>query len=452
MASIAALGIGSGLDLNGLLNQLEAAERQRLQPISLQQKSFEARISAYGKLQSALTKFQDATSALNLTPTFKATKSTVNTDVLTVAAASNTPTGTFDVNVTGLARSYSIATQGVTDSAAQIGTGTGSVSFTLANGTTHSIDLADGATSLEDIRNAVNNAQTDVQASIINDGSGSPYRLVFSSAATGTESAIAGITFEGALAGNVATDAATEIVASNATLSVNGVDITSQSNVVEDAIQGVTLSLAKEGQAQVSIARDAESISGNVNDFVESYNELQQLITDMTKYDEGSQVAGQLLGDSGVRTIESRLRNLLSETVSSQFTKLGDIGISRELGGKLKVDEDAVANIIQNDLPKLQEFFAGTDTIQGFADKAKTTLGNLLADEGPINSRIKGFESSLERLDDRYFREEQRIASTVEIYRKQFAQMDSMIASMNSTSAYLQQQFASMNAQLNQGN
>lgn len=452
MASIAALGIGSGLDLNGLLNQLEAAERQRLQPISLQQKSFEARISAYGKLQSALTKFQDATSALNLTPTFKATKSSVNSDVLTVAAASNTPTGTFDVNVTGLARSYSIATQGVTDSAAQIGTGTGNVSFTLANGTTHSIDLADGATSLEDIRSAVNNAQTDVQASIINDGSGSPYRLVFSSASTGTDSAIADITFGGALAGNVATDVSTEVAASNATLSVNGVAITSQTNVVENAIQGVTLSLAKEGQAQVSITRDAESISGNVNDFVESFNELQQLITDMTKYDEGSQVAGQLLGDSGVRTIESRLRNLLSETVASQFTKLGDIGISRELGGKLKVDEEALANVVQNDLPMLQEFFAGTDTIEGFADKAKTTLSNLLADEGPINSRIKGFESTLERLDDRYFQEEQRIASTVEIYRKQFAQMDSMIASMNSTSAYLQQQFASLNAQLGQGN
>lgn len=452
MASIAALGIGSGLDLNGLLNQLEAAERQRLQPISLQQKSFEARISAYGKLQSALTKFQDATSALNLTPTFKATKSSVNSDVLTVAAASNTPTGTFDVNVTGLARSYSIATQGVTDSAAQIGTGTGNVSFTLANGTTHSIDLADGATSLEDIRSAVNSAQTDVQASIINDGSGSPYRLVFSSASTGTDSAIADITFGGALAGNVATDVSTEVAASNATLSVNGVAITSQTNVVENAIQGVTLSLAKEGQAQVSITRDAESISGNVNDFVESFNELQQLITDMTKYDEGSQVAGQLLGDSGVRTIESRLRNLLSETVASQFTKLGDIGISRELGGKLKVDEEALANVVQNDLPMLQEFFAGTDTIEGFADKAKTTLSNLLADEGPINSRIKGFESTLERLDDRYFQEEQRIASTVEIYRKQFAQMDSMIASMNSTSAYLQQQFASLNAQLGQGN
>ena len=140
MASIAALGIGSGLDLNGLLNQLEASERQRLQPITQQQRSFEARISAYGKLQSALTKFQDATSALNLSTTYKATKSAVNSDALTVAAASNTPPGTYNVDVTGLARAYTIATQGVADSAAQLGAGAGNISFTLANGTSHSID------------------------------------------------------------------------------------------------------------------------------------------------------------------------------------------------------------------------------------------------------------------------------------------------------------------------
>ncbi|WP_417659365.1 flagellar filament capping protein FliD [Pseudidiomarina sp.] len=449
MASIAALGIGSGLDLNGLLNQLEASERQRLQPITQQQRSFEARISAYGKLQSALTKFQDATSALNLSTTYKATTSTVNSDALTVAAASNTPPGTYNVDVTGLARAYTIATQGVADSAAQLGTGTGNVSFTLANGTSHSIDLADGSTSLEDVRNAINNGQSDVQASIINDGSGTPYRLVLTSATTGTDASITDITYGGALAGNLASDAATEILAENAQLTVNGIAISSQTNVVEDAIQGVTLSLAKPGQAQVSITRDAEAITGQVEEFVTAYNELQTLVTKMTDYDVGSDTPGQLLGDSGVRTIQSRMSTLLSETVAGQFSMLSDIGISRELGGQLKIDENKLAAVVQNDLPKLQEFLAGSDTVQGFAEKAKTTLTNLLADDGPIQSRLKGFESTIERLDERYFREEQRIASTVDIYRKQFAQMDSMIASMNSTSAYLTQQFSSLNAQLN---
>lgn len=449
MASIAALGIGSGLDLNGLLNQLEASERQRLQPITQQQRSFEARISAYGKLQSALTKFQDATSALNLSTTYKATKSAVNSDALTVAAASNTPPGTYNVDVTGLARAYTIATQGVADSAAQLGTGTGNVSFTLANGTSHSIDLADGSTSLEDVRNAINNGQSDVQASIINDGSGTPYRLVLNSATTGTEASITNITYGGALAGNLASDAATETLAENAELTVNGIAITSQTNVVEDAIQGVTLSLAKPGQAQVSITRDAEAITGQVEEFVTAYNELQTLVTKMTDYDVGSDTPGQLLGDSGVRTIQSRMSALMGETVTGQFSMLSDIGISRELGGQLKIDENKLAAVVQNDLPKLQEFLAGSDTVQGFAEKAKTTLTNLLADDGPIQSRLKGFESTIERLDERYFREEQRIASTVDIYRKQFAQMDSMIASMNSTSAYLTQQFSSLNAQLN---
>ncbi|RWU09595.1 flagellar hook protein [Pseudidiomarina gelatinasegens] len=449
MASIAALGIGSGLDLNGLLNQLEASERQRLQPITQQQRSFEARISAYGKLQSALTKFQDATSALNLSTTYKATKSAVNSDALTVAAASNTPPGTYNVDVTGLARAYTIATQGVADSAAQLGAGAGNISFTLANGTSHSIDLADGSTSLEDVRNAINNGQSDVQASIINDGSGTPYRLVLNSATTGTEASITNITYGGALAGNLASDAATETLAENAELAVNGIAITSQTNVVEDAIQGVTLSLAKPGQAQVSITRDAEAITGQVEEFVTAYNELQTLVTKMTDYDVGSDTPGQLLGDSGVRTIQSRMSALMGETVTGQFSMLSDIGISRELGGQLKIDENKLAAVVQNDLPKLQEFLAGSDTVQGFAEKAKTTLTNLLADDGPIQSRLKGFESTIERLDERYFREEQRIASTVDIYRKQFAQMDSMIASMNSTSAYLTQQFSSLNAQLN---
>src|SRR5690606_31419055 len=213
MASIAALGIGSGLDLNGLLNQLESAERQRLQPIAQQKRSYEAKISAYGKLESGLTKFQDAVAKLGEANTFGATSSSVNNDVLSVAASNNTAPGSYSVNVTNLARSYSVATQGVADRTANLGTGTGNVSFTLGNGTTHSIDLADGQTSLDDIRDAINSSQTDVQASIVNDGSGTPHRLVFSSTQTGTDAGITDITYGGALAGNLATDGTTEVTA-----------------------------------------------------------------------------------------------------------------------------------------------------------------------------------------------------------------------------------------------
>src|SRR5690554_5525745 len=452
MASIAALGIGSGLDLNGLLNQLEAAERQRLQPISQQKRSYEAKISAYGKLESGLTKFQNAVKKLGEANTFGATTSSVNNDVLSVAAASNTAPGSYAVNVTSLARSYSIATQGVADKAADLGTGTGSISFTLGNGTTHTVDLADGKTSLEDIRSAINSSQTDVQASIVNDGSGTPYRLVFSSTQTGTEAGITDITYGGALAGNLSTDSATEVTAKNAAFTLNGIAVTSQTNQVEGAIEGVTLSLAKEGEAMITVSRDQESITGAVKEFVDAYNELQKNMSGLNNFNAETGVSGQLLGDSGLRTVQSQLRNAMSNSVDGAFKTLSDLGIEVELSGQLKLDESKLSSAVSGQLGDVKAFFAGTDTVDGFSKLTNTTLTNLLADDGPLESRVSGFKSSLERLDDRYFREEERIFTTVERYRKQFAQMDSLIATMNSTSAYLQQQFASLNAQLNQGN
>jgi len=451
MASIAALGIGSGLDLNGLLNQLEAAERQRLQPITQQKRSYEAKISAYGKLESGLTKFQDAVQKLGEANTFGATTSSVNNDTLSVAASNNTAPGSYSVNVTNLARSYSVATQGVADKSVNLGTGTGSVTFTLGNGTTHTIDLADGQTSLDAVRDAINSAQTDVQASIVNDGSGTPYRLVFSSTQTGTDAGITDITYGGALAGNIVTDGATEVTAQNASLNLNGIAITSQTNQVEGAIEGVTLSLAKEGDATITVSRDQESISGAVKEFVEAYNELQKTISGLNNFDAETGVSGQLLGDSGLRTVQSQLRNAMSNSVDSAFKTLSDIGIEVELSGQLKLDETKLSSVVSGQLADVQSFFAGTDTFDGFSTLTNNTLTNLLAEDGPLESRISGFKNSLDRLDDRYFREEERIFNTVERYRKQFAQMDSLIANMNSTSAYLQQQFASLNAQLGQG-
>ncbi|WP_417664359.1 flagellar filament capping protein FliD [Pseudidiomarina donghaiensis] len=452
MASIAALGIGSGLDLNGLLNQLESAERQRLQPITQQKRSYEAKISAYGKLESGLTKFQDAVKKLGEANTFGATTSSVNNDVLSVAASNNTALGSYSVNVTNLARSYSVATQGVADRTASLGTGTGSVSFTLGNGTTHTVDFADGQTSLDDIRDKINSAQTDVQASIVNDGSGTPYRLVFSSTKTGTDAGLTDITYSGALAGNIVTDDATEVTAQNANLTLNGIAISSQTNQVEGAIEGVTLSLAKEGEATISVNRDQESITGAVKEFVESYNELQKTISGLNNFDVETGVSGQLLGDSGLRTVQSQLRNAMSNSVEGAFKTLSDLGIEVELSGQLKLDETKLSSAVSGQLADVQNFFSGTDTVEGFSALTNNTLTNLLAENGPLESRISGFKNSLDRLDDRYIREEERIFNTVERYRKQFAQMDSLIANMNSTSAYLQQQFASLNAQLGQGN
>ncbi|KFZ30928.1 flagellar hook protein [Pseudidiomarina salinarum] len=447
MASIAALGVGSGLDLNGLLKQLESAERQRLQPITLQKRSFEAKISAYGKLEGALSQFQDAVKKLGAAETFGASTSSVTGDSVLAAATNAAPTGSYSVSVGQLARAYSVATNGVADKTAELGVGT--ISFTLGDGTAHTVDVAAGSTSLEAIRDTINNQQNDVRASLVNDGSGTPNRLVFSSAVSGTDKAISSLTYGGDLAANLSSDAATEITAQNAALSVNGINVTSQTNQVAGAIEGVTLSLTKAGDSTVTVNRDQEAISGAVTEFVEAYNNIQKTIGDLSSFNSETGSAGQLLGDSGLRSVEGRLRTALSNSVPEANLKtLSELGITRQLDGTLVVDEERLTQLSTDQVGDLQAFFAGTGTAEGFASKTATAVGQLLGENGLITTGTEGFKNMLSRLDDRYIREEERIASTIDRYRTQFGQLDSLIASMNSTSSYLTQQFAALDAQL----
>lgn len=73
MASISALGTGSGLDLNTLLSQLSAAEQTRLTPLTTQQTSYKSKLTAYGVLQSALAKLETASTALKKADTLNST-------------------------------------------------------------------------------------------------------------------------------------------------------------------------------------------------------------------------------------------------------------------------------------------------------------------------------------------------------------------------------------------
>ena len=182
MASISSLGIGSGLDLNGLLDQMESAERQQLAPITQQQKSYQAKISAYGTLEGKLDDFREAAAKLADSQQFDAVKSNVSGDALTAVVGEDALPGTHDIVVNNKARAYSIATQGVTDKTEKLGAG--AISFTLGNGDNFSIDVGEYQSSLEGIRDAINEAGKGVQASLVNDGSGQPHRLVLSAAST----------------------------------------------------------------------------------------------------------------------------------------------------------------------------------------------------------------------------------------------------------------------------
>ena len=445
MASITSLGIGSGLDLNGLLTQLQQAERAKLEPIQERIETEESQISAYGQVKSALSDFQSATEELNATDAFESLSTSVEGSGLSAVSDSDAQPGRYDIHVEQLATAGSLVTERLDTADTAIVTGEQSLTFSLAEGAIDPITVEDGST-LEDMRDAIN-TQSDgrLSASIINDGEG--YRLSVNATETGAAASIQSTNFTDVLDNSVATSD-TQFVQDgvDAKFNVNGIDIVSPTNRVEGAIQGITLTLTEaDTDSTVAVAQDSNAIREQVTSFVDAYNTLKDTVGSLTAYNPESGSAGELNGDSATRTVENTLRQALSSSTGGDgFNVLSDIGISLQLDGTLEIDDERLDEVVANQPDQLAGFFAGDSNEGGMAGQITSAVEQLIGEGGRLGSAISSSESRMERLNDRFATTESRIDQTVERYRAQFAAMDSMVGQMNQTSAYLTQQLATL--------
>ncbi|SNY98593.1 flagellar filament capping protein FliD [Halomonas sp. hl-4] len=441
MSSISSLGVGSGLDLNGLLGQLQESEQAKLEPIQQQAETEEAQISAYGQLKSDLSQFQSAAEKLNDPATFESLSTDVEGSGVSAVSSEDAQPGQYNVQVDQLASAGSLVTERLDTSDEAVIDGDQSLSFNLAEGDIDPINIADGS-SLEDMRDAVN-TQSDgrLNASIVNDGDG--YRLAVNSTETGAASSIESTNFSDILSADAQTSDAQVVQAGeDAAFNVNGIDITSPTNQVEDAIQGVTLNLTEAGSSStVTVEQDSDSIREQVTAFVDDYNALKGTIGELTAFDSESGEAADLSGDNATRAVESSLRTALSSVVDGDgFNVLSDAGISLELDGTLAINEDELDSAIANQPNELASFFAGDSENSGLAGQVSTAIEQQIGTNGRLEGAITSSENQLERLGERFSTTEERINTTVERYREEFSALDSMVGDMNQTSAYLTEQ------------
>ncbi|QPI63570.1 flagellar filament capping protein FliD [Vreelandella venusta] len=445
MASISSLGIGSGLKLNELLDQLQDAERGKLKPIERQLETQQTKISAYGQLQSALSKFQTAAAELNDSALYESLSTNVGGDAITATADGEAQPGSYNVTVNTLATRGTLASEGVAELDASLTTAEQTLTFSFGDGSSKEVTIGANS-SLEDIRDAINASEdSGVNATIVNDGTN--YRLALSSSETGADASITGFSFSGTEPFAADTDNTLQ-AGTDAALTVNGIAITSPTNQVEGAIQGVTLNLQEEGDSTVEVEQNTRAVREAITGFVDAYNELKGTIGELTSYNAETGVAGELNGDNTVRTVESRMRSILSGGIEGEFSMLSDIGISLQRDGTLSIDESELDNAIVNNQDALSVFFAGDADDSGMAGQLNQGLDQLLGTNGAVKGAITGAENRVESLVERYTRTEQTIERTISRYRTQFGQLDSMIAQMNQTSSYLTQQFDALDAQL----
>ena len=328
------------------------------------------------------------------------------------------------------------------------------------DGTEKSIDLSSTGTSLNKIMAAINaDPDIGVNATIVNDGTpGSQYRLLLTSRETGEQNAVTNISVDGnadldtflGYAGGGSTAGVTVQDATNAELTINGIAITSQSNTVENVIDGVKLTLNQTttSAANLTLTRDDSVAKKAVQTFVSAYNSLLGTIKTLTAYDTTAQTSSALTGDSLARSVQTRMRDALSGAIdTTDGTTLSKIGITTDpKTGELKIDDDKLTDALSENLDGVTSLFTGTS---GVGTRVDQTAQTFVKFDGSFATTIDGLNKTIADIQKQYDATSDRIDQRMETYRAQFTQLDAMVSQMNSLSSYLTQQLSALNGSKN---
>jgi flagellar hook-associated protein 2 len=454
VAGISFSGVGSGLDLASLLNQLIAAERSApAARFDRAQGRAQTQLSALGTLKSALAELRTANDALKSIGSFQRRTATSGDESLFTALAEGAASpGAWSVEVQSLAKAHKLASGAFASASAVVGTGT----LTLAVGAgSFSVNIDSGNNTLAGIRDAINAAADNagVRAGIITADDGA--HLVLTSTGAGSAHALT-VTRSGGDGGldalvyqpGVLESLLEKQPADDAVVVVDGFTHTGSSNAVTGIIPGVTLNLvaAEPGTTTaLTIGHDREAVKAAVTGFVAAYNKVVQAVRTATRYDAATRTAAPLAGDALPRSLTARLREVLGGQVSGlsgALDTLVELGVKSSTEGTLVVDETQLSAALDADYDSVKALFTGAG---GFATVLDSLIDEYLDAGGLFKSRETTLTGRLDRIADQREALERRLDAMEARLRAQFTALDGLIAQMNSTSQFLSQQIAGMN-------
>lgn len=462
-SSVASSSAGT-LDVQSLVSQLMAVERQPIDKLNTKVTSYQTKISSFGTISGLVSSFQTALQSVNNNlQGFSATSS--DASVFTASAISTAAAGTYTLNVTTLAQSQNLVAVGQTSSTTAISNGavttvtfdfgtTNGALFTSNGSGTQSITIDGSNNTLQGIRDAINAANMGVNATIVNDGSGTPYRLALTSSSSGASNSLKIATSggDGTLNSLLAYDPAgvknltQTVVAQNASFTVNGIAVSKASNTVTDAIQGVTLTLENvtATPTTLTVAHDTNAASAAVSSFVDAYNALASQLKTRSAYGNATTAAGGLAGDGTVRLMLSQLRAVFNTAATpasgGTLTFLTQVGVSFQADGTLKLDSSKLNSAITSNFSDVTNLFSSAT---GFATRLDTWSTSVLSSgDGLIATRTQSLNTTIKGYNDQISRLEIRLETLKKQYTTQYSNLNILLSNMNNTSTYLTQQFA----------
>ncbi len=464
--------ISGGLDVTTIVEQLMEIERQ---PETLMQNQITKNNNKVTAFQNLNTKLSTLLNKINkliykagdsdslLTPSsfedrlrqsiFSARKAASSDDSLVSATGTQgTASGTYAITVSSLAQARSMASANFADTDTTT-VGTGTLVFQTGTNDPVTVTIDSSNSTLKGLRNAINAANAGVTATIINDGSANPYRLVIASNDTGTEKAF---TLADNLSGGTALAMTETQAAADAIFTVNSVSITKSSNTISDVIDGVTLNLQANTTSAVSVtvSTDIDSIVSAFTELATAYNDLNTFFSSQFTYNTATKTAGLLSGDSTVRSVQSKVQQLFTQSVSNGFTTFGvisQIGLSVSRDGTAVVNETKLRSLLSSDLEGVAGLVLGTeDAVKGEQSvlvKMQTALKGITDPlEGPIHNATDSLNRSTSNLNDQISKFEDRMMIVEEQLLAQYNAADQALRLLTVTQASLSSQLSSLSS------
>ena len=452
MASIdyvQALGAGAGFDTKKIVEALVNAERAPAEArIKSRIAESESKISGLGQAVSILNVVKDAALRLNDAKDFQTfAVSNSQTSAFSATSTTSARAGSNNITVSQIAQEQRSVSNGFASETAAFTAESFTLSLSVGSTSATTTEITVTDASLQGTVSAINAANLGVTAEIVDTGVvGDRYRIQLIGE-TGAEQAFS-LTSDDDSISFSSVQAATD-----AQLNVNGIEFTRSTNVIDDVLTGVSLTVntVTDGAAHLNISQDNSQARANIVDFVAIYNEAQRQMKDLAN----SSIDGALAGDSIFRSLTSSLRNIVlgsSSSGSGDISNLSDMGISVARTGELVVDDTKLDDALAYSYSDvIQMFSANTDDQSTSSSDVAGLAGDitkLITDATDSDSYLVTQQATLATGNSE--REEQltvlaeRMERVEERYNRQFLAMQQIIDQMNSTRESMESSFANL--------
>ncbi|OFZ17860.1 MAG: flagellar hook associated protein [Bdellovibrionales bacterium RBG_16_40_8] len=430
MASITLGGINTGLPPN-LVEQIIEAEKAPVKNMQVRKERDETKLGLVNDLDTKLKAIENSLGTLASVKGFNDIKlESGDSNIITGTADLSAPKGSWNVEVIQLAQKAAAITNGFPDrDKAQIGTGY--FKFNTQDGEKE-VFINNSNNTLDAAAAAINSAGIGIKASVINDrkDSDNPYKLMLSGANVGGDNNIEYPTLY-FLDGDQDLYFDKETEAQNGIIKLDGFELEINGNTVTDAIPGVALDIRQAApgrQVNVTIKENREAVSGKINDFVKSMNDVLSFIQSQNQMNDKTDTSRTLGGDQIIRMVESRLRRLIQDPqygVGGDITRLSQMGIEITRSGTLKLNEDKFNQTLASKPDHVKRFFAGDGFKVGFIPAVRKEIGVLTNSAfGAISNRKRALEDGIRRTDDNIANKEKALVRREEQLRRQFANLE----------------------------